>query len=151
MKKFRFTLKSVQTVRHIRELRAREVFGEAVRAEAAAQAALTAARDELAELERVVAAKRSGTFLPAEQISFLYEFQVQRERVKRATEGLTLAQRTLAKAREGWIAARKDVRMIDNLESKARMEHRLESDREEQALLDDRTNATAGRVQLLTS
>ncbi len=150
MKKFRFTLRSVQTVRHIRELRAREQFGEALRAEATAQAALTGARDDQTELERLVAEKRAGCFLPAEQVAYIFEIQVQRERVKRAEEDLDRAKKQLEKSRETWIGSRRDVRVIDNLETRARADYRKESDHEEQALLDDRTNATAGRAPLLT-
>ncbi len=150
MKKFKFPLRSVQTVRQIRELRARESFGEAMRAAAVAEAALTAARDDLADLERLVTEQRAGTFLPAEHVAFLNEFEVQRGCVKMREGEYLKAKASLEEARELWIGARRAVRVIDNLETRARTEYRHEFDREEQALLDDRTNATAGRAPLLT-
>ena len=103
MKKFRFTLRSVETVRGLRELRAREAFTAAVRAVRAADAAKVAARE-------------------------------QRERFEVRL-----------------VAARRDLRVIENLKAKARETHRLECEREEQSAMDDRTNAMANHAPLLTS
>jgi flagellar export protein FliJ len=52
--------------------------------------------------------------------------------------------------REQWIATRRDVRVIENLEHKARENYRRECEHEEQAQLDDRVNALVGKAPLIT-
>jgi flagellar biosynthesis chaperone FliJ len=49
-------------------------------------------------------------------------------------------------ARQVWLESRRDVRVIENLEQKARAEHLHEVERENQAAMDDRTGAMAARL-----
>ena len=69
----------------------------------------------------------------------------------KAAEACAAAQTGLDQRREAWVVARRDLRVIENLEVKARQVYRHELEYEEQKLLDDRTNATAGRAPLLMS
>jgi len=52
----------------------------------------------------------------------------------------------MERERQAWLESRRDMRLVEILETKARGVHRREYEREEQALLDDRTNALAARA-----
>ena len=67
MKKFRFPLRSVATVRGMIELRAREQFSRAVQACVAAEKKLTTQRERVAELESILRSGRLSHFRPADQ------------------------------------------------------------------------------------
>lgn len=151
MKKFSFNLRSVETVRSIRELRAREVFSAAVAAQAAAQQELLNTQARVQELEGVLVAERSATFRPADQVSFINEYVLQRRAEQLAVNELAKALKNMEECRERWIACRRDVRVIEKLETKARERHRLDCEHEEQSIMDDRVNSLVGRASLLIS
>lgn len=150
MKKFRFPLRSVQTVRNIRELRAREVFSAALAAHRKSLEAEQAARDRLAELQRILSNERAGSFFPAEHVTYMNALQVSTCQLRDASEAVVLAAKHMDECREAWIATRMDVRVIENLETKARQEYLREGEREAQSAMDDRTNALFGRAPLMT-
>jgi flagellar protein FliJ len=148
MKKFRFPLRSVETVRSITELRAREHFSQAVTVHADTVRALVVAREALAGLEDLIREQRRGHFRPAEQVTFSKEIQVREERVKVATQAEAEAALRLESARAQWVEARKQLRVVEKLEQKARSVHRAECEHEEQALMDDRVNAVMARMSI---
>ena len=151
MKKFVFPLRSVETVRAMRELRAREIFTEALHAFIAAESALERAREQRRKLEEILVASRGATLRPADQVSYLDAYHDELARERQAAVERIAAKAELDLRRDAWVAARRDLRVIENLEVKAREAYRREVEYEEQKLLDDRTNATAGRTALLTS
>lgn len=151
MKKFRFSLQSVQTVRAIKEMRAREAFSAAVHKAMEAENKLLAVRDRLAALEGLLVSGRSAVMVPSEQVAFLNEYEVQRRVEKEVQTEFEKSRKELDEQRELWIVTRRDLKVIDNLETKARHEYRVEFEREQQALMDDRTNALAGRAPLMSS
>jgi len=151
MKKFRFTLRSVETVRGLRELRAREAFTAAVRAVRAADAAKTQAREQRERFEVRLVAARQQPLRASEQIAFFQSYQEEFARERKAEEALVAARNEMDRQRGLWIAARRDLRVIENLKAKARETHRLACEREEQSAMDDRTNAMANHAPLLTS
>lgn len=146
MKKFRFTLRSVAVVRSIRELRAREQFSIAVGNVNTAEAQLTAARERVAQLEQRMRAGREGSFRAGDQLSFIRAYQAETTACTKAAANLDQARSALEAARQNWLTARRDVRVTDNLEQKARFAHRRQSEREDQAAMDDRTGALAMRA-----
>jgi flagellar export protein FliJ len=151
MKKFRFSLHSVQTLRSIREMRAREVFAEALNLQVEAGSRLEAVRSWIRMLEAELVAERGALLRPADQASHLKDYEtglrLERDRMKDLDQARTRTEQ----AREAWVGSRRDVQVIEKLETKARHEHRLAFDREEQSLLDDRVNATSQRVPLIAS
>jgi len=149
MKKFRFPLRSVQTVRSIRELRARELFSLSIAELARATAEAGAAASRLSGLQQVLLAERGSLFRPAEQVSFLQAIEVAKHDLVKAQNSVATATVRRDECREAWIATRMDVRIIENLEKKARQEYLREFEREEQAALDDRSNALVGRAPLM--
>jgi flagellar export protein FliJ len=145
MKKFRFPLRSVATVRNLLELRAREQFSRAVRACALAERALEAQRERVAELEAIIRSGRLGNFRPADQAVFMDAFKEENAQIAKLVGELNARREEREAAREAWFEARRDVRVIENLEQRARALHRQEVERENQAAMDDRASALAAR------
>jgi hypothetical protein len=75
MKKFRFPLRSVATVRSMLELRAREQFSRAVQACVAAEKKLVDQRERVTELESILRSGRLSRFRPADQATFMAAFK----------------------------------------------------------------------------
>ena len=151
MKKFKFPLRSVQTVRTIRELKAREVFSIALARHAAAVNALQEARSALAGLEELIRAFRTGHFKAAEHVAFSNEILVREACIQKAMLDEVAAARQVNDSRELWIVARRDLRIVEKLEIKAKENHRIEAEHEEQSMLDDRANAIIARIPLIAS
>lgn len=151
MKKFRFTLASVQTVRSIRELRAREVFSLAVALRVKAEEALHQSLSDLRNLEQMMLDRRKSVMVVGEQVAFANEHMVRIQGVRDAESALAKAHAHMQDCREKWIESRRDLKLLENLESKARVSHRIACDKEEQAQMDDRSSAMAGRPPLLES
>ena len=145
MKKFCFPLRSVATVRSLREIRAREQFSATVQAYVAAEEHLQELRARLVELEDILRSGRAKTFRAGDEASFLEAFKKETVRATRAAAETAKARAAMEAARQAWLESRCDVRVIEKLEQKARGEHRREADREDQAALDDRTSALAAR------
>jgi flagellar export protein FliJ len=145
MKKFRFPLRSVATVRSLREMRAREQFSAAVQTYVAAEQQLKEIRARLTELEEMLRNGRGKTFRPGDEAAFLEAFKNEAVRATKAAAEASRTRAAMEAARQAWLESRRDVRVIEKLEFKARGEHAREAEREDQAALDDRTNALAAR------
>jgi flagellar protein FliJ len=146
MKKFRFPLHSVATLRKMRENERRERFAAAVHSYVTAEEALAAVNARICELESIIANERTGLFRPSAQIAFMQALSDEIGRKSAAGAVVAEAKILMDQARESWVEARRDVRLIETLESKARLTYRQAFEREEQALLDDRTNALFARA-----
>lgn len=145
MKKFRFPLRSVATVRSMLELRAREQFSRCVQACVAAEKNLAAQRERVSELESILRSGRLTRFRPADQATFMAAFKDETAVITKITAELHSARREMESARQAWLESRRDVRVIENLEQKARAAHLHEVERENQAAMDDRAGAMAAR------
>ena len=150
MKKFRFPLKSVATVRNLIELRAREQFSRCVQASVAAEKKLLAQREHVAELETILRSGRLARFRPADQATFLAALKDETALITTLNAALNSARREMDSARQAWLESRRDVRVIESLEQKARALHHQELERENQAAMDDRASALAARTSALT-
>ena len=146
MKKFRFPLRSVETVRSIRELRAREQFSFAVHAFVTAEEHLQMLQARLAELEAFLRSGRTGTFRAGDEASFLTAYKTETVAATHAAAELEKARAAMEAARQAWLGARRNLRVVESLEQKAKALHRHESEREDQAALDDRTSALSARA-----
>jgi flagellar FliJ protein len=148
MKKFRFPLKSVATVRTLLELRAREEFSRTVQASVAAEKRLVVQRERVAELESILRSGRLQRFRAADQATFMDALKDETAQVAKFSAEADRARSAVETARQAWLESRRAVRVIENLEQKARAVHRVELERETQAALDDRASALAARVAL---
>lgn len=151
MKKFRFSLRSVETVRALKEMRAREAFSNALQEHARAQQTLEHVKSDIRALEELLLEERSGALRAPYQGAYIRAHELSLDRQTEAENTCQEKAKLLDARREEWVLARRDLRVIENLESKARQEFRKEYEREEQALLDDRTSAVTGRAPLLMS
>ena len=150
MKKFRFPLKSVATVRNMLELRAREQFSRAVHTCVAAEKRLVAQRERVTELESILRSGRLERFRPADQATFMAAFKDETAVIATLTSELNSARREMESARQAWLESRRGVCVIEKLEHKARAAHQLELERENQAAMDDRASAQAVRTAAFT-
>lgn len=146
MKKFRFPLRSVATVRNLAELRARENFSKAVQLFAEAERRLQVIRARLVEYEDSMRAARTVAFRAADQVTFLAALKEETLAATKTEAEISTARQAMEVARQAWLVTRRDVRVIEKLETKARFVHRHDLEREEQAALDDRTCGIVART-----
>lgn len=151
MKKFHFPLRSVATIRNLFELRAREQFSRCVQAYVAAEKKLVAQRERIAELESILRSGRLERFRPGDQSTFMAAFKDETALVGKLNTEVNSARREMESARQAWFESRRDVRVIESLEQKARVLHQRELERENQAAMDDRASAVAARASFNAS
>lgn len=147
MKRFRFRLEAVKTLREVAERAQREAFGAAQQRYAKAEAALQAAAHARRELFDRVAGTRSGVFRPSEQSAGLEALRQAAHTEAAAEKGRQEAATARDQARETWLEARRALQIIERLEEKARAEHREAADKAEQSLLDELASIGAFRAR----
>ncbi|PTY08796.1 hypothetical protein DB347_04290 [Opitutaceae bacterium EW11] len=145
MKKFRFPLRSVATVRSLAELRAREAFSKAVQVFVEAEQHLRAIRDRIRQFQEILLSDRGNAFRAGDQVSFLNALKQETINATKAEAEVAKARTALEAARQAWLEARRDVRVIENLETKAKQAYLHEVERENQLAMDDRASALAAR------
>ncbi|RRJ98031.1 flagellar biogenesis protein [Opitutaceae bacterium TAV4] len=146
MKRFRFSLHSVLTLRDIQEQKAREAFARALHAHALAAAALESARARVAASARALCEVRERVFRPGEHAAALLSWRGDCATEKRAAETLRLAGEAMNKARAAWLDARRHLQAIENLKVRARQRHRQTGEREEQTALDEFASMRVARA-----
>lgn len=137
MKRFLFPLQSLTTVRTWREREAREAFAGAVQRLGRAEEQLREAQERRAEFETLLRRRQTATFRPAEHAGFLAALAHQSAQVERAVEARRAAQAAVDQARLAWHGTRTDLRVVEQLEKRARQHHRLAEERAEQGVLDE--------------
>ncbi len=138
MKKFRFTLEPVATLRHLQEMRANEAFAAANRRREECDAAFGRQQLRVAQFVEALIVRRT-TGLPGEMhASFLRAYRSELDEEKAAAEAVARAEREQEAARQRWIDAHLQVRLVDKLRAKARERFQTELIRFEQRQLDDR-------------
>lgn len=146
MKRFRFSLQSVATLRSLKELRAKEHLAAAIRALEQATLTRAKARAERAELERIMRDGRAATTTAVRHVASL-------DALAHACLAETAAEKALATAaahRDDRVAeyheAARALKAVTNLEARARDNHRRAREREEQNALDERAGLAAARA-----
>lgn len=132
-------------VRNFAELRARENFSKAFMAYSEIELQLQASRTRVAELEEMLRLGRTATFRASDQVTFMNAMRVEAVNATKIEAELKASRKALETARQAWLETRRDVRVIEKLEDKARLDHRIELEREVQAALDDRTSGMVAR------
>jgi flagellar export protein FliJ len=138
MKRFRFPLQPVATLRDRQEMLARQQFARAVQEAARCAAALD---DATARVDALVAALldgRAGRHGGAVHAAHLAAHQLEVQAAARAAAALAAAEHARETARQRWLEARLQVRLIENLRERARTRHLAETFRAEQVQLDER-------------
>ena len=150
MKRFRFPLRPVAVLRAHRELRAREAFAASVHVYVQAEELLAATRARVAELGGALFDGRAGTYLAAEAASLFRAYRAECEEQVQVERKVIEAREAMALRREEYLEANRQLKVVQRLEEKARSQHRAETNRAEQAELDDFASYRAGRRAILT-
>lgn len=137
MKRFRFPLRPVAVLRAHRELRAREAFAASVHVYVQAEERLAVTRARLAELAAVLFADRGGTYLAADAAASFRAYRAECEEEVQAERAMIEAKAAMQQKRDEYLEANRQLKVVQRLEEKARTQHRLETNRAEQAALDD--------------
>lgn len=135
--KFRFSLRSVATLRAHKELAAREALAAAIRECAAVETRLDAAILRLAEMEKWRTAGRASHFRPADEVSFLHAYRSERTCESEIRKQLAAAVSSVEARRVACVEANREVKAIERLESAARSAHVTASLRAEQIEIDE--------------
>jgi len=100
----------------------------------------------LAALEEILRSGRTQTFRAGDQASFMDAYKNETTATANAATEVEKARFAMEVARQTWLVSRRDLRVVESLEQKARANHRREVEREDQAALDDRTSALSARA-----
>lgn len=146
MKRFRFRLEAVLSIRDLAERRARERFGLSQQKVTDAAQALLLARHRRAELGESLANARTGCFRAADQAGGMAALRAAERGEIDATRLLVEAEIARDRVREEWLFARRRLQVIERLEERARQAHREAADKAEQNLLDELGSMAAARV-----
>ncbi len=138
MKKFRFTLQPVATLRSLQEMRASDAFARANRELAACEAALSVQQLRVAHFVESLIVRRTTGLPAALHDSFMRAYRNELAEEKAAGEARAQAERAQEAARQRWIEAHLQVKLVDKLRVRARERHQVELVRAEQRQLDDR-------------
>jgi flagellar FliJ protein len=137
MKRFRFPLRPVAVLRAHRELRAREAFAAAVHACAQAEEELAATRARVAQFEASLSSGRHGCFSAAAEVEMLAGYRGECAAEAEAGRAVVAAKAVLEQRRTEYLDAHRKLEVVKRLEAKARLAHRVEAGREEQAEFDE--------------
>jgi flagellar FliJ protein len=137
MKRFRFSLRPVALLRSHQELKAREAFGAAVHAYVSSEEVHAAAKARSAAFERELSMGRQERFNAAVASENLGAYRREVAAESAAERNVFAARSAMDRARAAYLEAHRKVEVVSRLEEKARLKHRLESAREEQASFDD--------------
>lgn len=138
MKKFRFNLEPVGTLRNLQEMRASEVFSRANRERAAKDAALQHQQLRVAQFVEALIVQRATGLPGSMQASFMRAYRNELDEEKAAGAALAKAVQEQEAARQLWVEAHRQVKLIDKLRGRARERFQIEVIHTEQRQLDDR-------------
>ena len=149
MKRFRFPLRPVALLRAHQELRAREAFGISVHAYVAAEEEHAAAKARTAAFERDLFGGRRERFSAAVEAENLAAYRLESAAEADFERRAIAARAEMDRCRAAYLEAHRKLEVVRRLETKARGEHRLATEREEQAAFDDLApRRQFGRAQL---
>lgn len=137
MKRFRFPLRPVAVLRAHREVRAREAFAASVHAYVQAEERLAATRARIAELGAALFEDRGGTYVAADAAASFRAYRAECEEEIRVERAMFEAKAVMHRKRDEYLEAHRQLKVVQRLEEKARLNHRTETLRAEQAALDD--------------
>jgi flagellar FliJ protein len=146
MKRFRFRLESVRSLREVAERKAREGFGQAQQQVMLGEQAVQAAELRRNDLTSALNGARAGSFRPSEQVAGMAALVQAGREVAEAQRRLGELEVARDRAREGWLAARRALQVMQKLEERARLAHRDANDKAEQTLLDEIASMTLARL-----
>lgn len=138
MKKFRFNLEPVATLRNLQEMRASEAFSAANKRLAECEVAVERQQLRVAQFVETLIVRRATGLPGAVHASFMQSYRRELAAETAANEAKTRAQQEQESARKRWIDAHLQVRLVDKLRTKAKERFQTELVQFEQRQLDDR-------------
>jgi flagellar FliJ protein len=138
MKKFRFSLQPVATLRNLQEMRASEAFAAANRELVRCADALERQKEKVAGFVESLLVRRTLGLPASMRASFMLAYQQELVAEKQAADAVDKAADAREQARQKWVDAHLQVKLVDKLRNKARQRHQAELQHAEQAQLDDR-------------
>lgn len=147
MKRFRFTLRPVATMRAHRQLLAREALAAAAVAQRRGEERLAAVRGRITELEDIIRLSRQGSFRAAEAAAFGQAYRRERAAETDAQKQVAAARAAVETRREACVEANRELEVVVHLEEKARTAHQREAQRVEQAEIDEIAGQRAMRLR----
>jgi len=148
MKRFRFPLRPVAVLRAHREMRAREAFAASVHAYVKSEEELSATRRRVAQFEAALFAGRRERFSAAEEAQNLAGYRRECAAETESERLLIVARDAMQQRRIEYLEAHRKLEVVKRLEAKAKVTHRLATNREEQAEFDDFAGRQAARRAL---
>ena len=137
MKRFRFPLQPVAVLRAHHEMRAQEAFAAAVRACLKTEEYLASTRLRVAQFEAALAAGRQKQFSATDEGRALAAYRQDCAAEAASEKAMLAARATMQQRRAEYLDAHRKVEVVKRLEEKARLTHRLDCNREEQAAFDE--------------
>jgi len=137
MKRFRFPLKPVATMRAHQELRAREELAASIHAFAQSAERLAAARVRVSELESILFACRRERLRAADEASFHQAYRRECASEVETHRKFVEARGDMEKSREAYLEANRRTKVVQRLEQRAVEAYRMEGLKSEQAEIDE--------------
>jgi flagellar FliJ protein len=137
MKRFRFPLRPVATLRAHQELRAKEAFAAAVHVYVQSEAELAATRMRVARCEGELYESRREHFDAGTAAEALAAYRRECTAEAAAERAMIEKRAEMNMRRTAYLEAHRKLEVVNRLEQKARAAHRLDTLREEQIELDD--------------
>lgn len=150
MKRFRFPLRPVSVLRSHREMRAREIFAAAVHAYVQTEEALAAERRRVAQLEQLLSSGREAGCHAGDAASLFQAYRAECAAEIAAERAVIEARSAMNRRREEYIEANRQLKVVNQLETKARSRHRAETLHSEQLEMDDLAGLRARRRTFLS-
>lgn len=145
MKRFRFRLQALATLRDLEETRALAALVEARRAFAQARARLLEKQAGLHRMTEFVVQERAHAFHGREQASDLAALDTENRAVETCREEANKLEVHQDQVRSQWVAAHLQTRLLDELRARARQQFHLESRQQEQKEVEELTYMRRGR------
>ena len=137
MKRFRFPLRPVAVLRSHQELRARETFAASVHTYVQTEESLAAVRARVAQFEAILFSGRRERFSAADEAQSLAAYRRECAAEAEAERTMVAARGQMNQRRQEYLDAHRRLEVVKRLEDKARIRHRHELARDEQAEFDD--------------
>lgn len=142
MKRFRFSLRPVAVIRAHREGAAKEVYRAALSALTSAEERHASSLARVQTLAAAIDAYRQGTFSPQQAAATARAYSLECQEVARDEQGVMAARQAMLQARETYLHAHRELKVVQRLEDKARVNHLAACRLAEQNALDE---LSAGR------
>lgn len=145
MKRFFFPLRSVAVLRAHRQTQAREVFSAAVHRYVQAEEAQQRGAAQQRGLEEIISTGRRATFSAADEISFWGAYRAACAEQVAVERAVIEARAHMETRRLQYLEAHRAVKVIEQLEQKARVDYRRASERTAQNELDELAGLRSAR------